>query len=757
MGFKPFSVPPFETGLEKDRDSFLIPDDAYPEIENAYIFRKRVLRKEGTELIGRISERGYLLYANVLVAGNTTYTNNMPANVSNPLTVIIQIIDTGGPGILHTFTDDGAGVLSDVGNGPGTVSYLSGGAFTINFPALPAPAGQYNVYASAEYYPLRPAMELPTRETIDLNREELLAFDTVKANRYNSATTMFQDISFSSGTSSGYAPVAWPANGQPISWTGADYDFYSTCNTDVQGVRYFWAVNNKFNDGIRYYNGTAGIPNVSGGWGRICPKLNISGNNRYLVTAKLLVPYKGRMLALNTQERNDTTGVNSIYQNRLRYSWVGDPSHADAFLENRGGGGSIDAPTSEQIVTYGFFKDVLIVFCERSVWQVVYSSNEVLPFYWQQINNQFGCESLKSVVQFDKGLFAVGDKAIITTDTVNVERIDLKIPDEVFDFHNDAQGPMRVHGIRDYHNQFVYWTIPTSPENKKFPDKILCLNYVEGAYSYFKDSFTCFGYFQDISDRTWRKMTTKWSEENTSWSSGKSQSDYPAICTGNQQGFIHLFDGRTYGNAVSLAVTGIAQTYPAQITAVNHNLSVGDFVMFESVGGMTEINDKVGKVTSISTSDPTVFYVDIDATGYTPYTTGGLLSIIDGFNIKTKKYNPFYTEGKQVRINYFDVYVNATANSSVDLDVFADDNTSVAMQSFVIPTSYEYGPTIPAEKYWKRVFMDVVGQYIQMRFYLSEGNIRNPDFSIADSAETIFGLHAMTIWLMPSGRLFSYV
>ena len=42
--------------------------------------------------------------------------------------------------------------------------------------------------------------------------------------------------------------------------------------------------------------------------------------------------------------------------------------------------------TDEQIISCEFIKDRLIVFFERSTWELAYTGNEVLPFIWQKIN-----------------------------------------------------------------------------------------------------------------------------------------------------------------------------------------------------------------------------------------------------------------------------------------------------------------------------------------------------------------------------------
>jgi len=67
-------------------------------------------------------------------------------------------------------------------------------------------------------------------------------------------------------------------------------------------------------------------------------------------------------------------------------------------------------------------------------------------------------------------------------------------------------------------------------------------------------------------------------------------------------------------------ITAITKAASAVVTAAGHTLSVGDYVILHGVGGMTEINDKIGIVTDINGND---FTIDINSTSFTNYTSGG--------------------------------------------------------------------------------------------------------------------------------------
>ena len=55
VSYKPLSVKGNATGLVQNREDFILPDDAYPVLENAYVWRERIKRKQGWQLLGRLS------------------------------------------------------------------------------------------------------------------------------------------------------------------------------------------------------------------------------------------------------------------------------------------------------------------------------------------------------------------------------------------------------------------------------------------------------------------------------------------------------------------------------------------------------------------------------------------------------------------------------------------------------------------------------------------------------------------------------
>lgn len=68
-----------------------------------------------------------------------------------------------------------------------------------------------------------------------------------------------------------------------------------------------------------------------------------------------------------------------------------------------------------------------------------------------------------------------------------------------------------------------------------------------------------------------------------------------------------------------VVITGVSQTYPAIINAVN-TYSIGQLVRISNVAGMTQLNGNNYIITAISSTQITI---DVNATGFTSYVSGG--------------------------------------------------------------------------------------------------------------------------------------
>lgn len=87
----------------------------------------------------------------------------------------------------------------------------------------------------------------------------------------------------------------------------------------------------------------------------------------------------------------------------------------------------------------------------------------------------------------------------------------------------------------------------------------------------------------------------------------------------------YKFNGSTIqvstGTSATKTITDISEANPAEVTSTAHGLLAGAVGLIAAVVGMTELNGNLYVVDNPTTNDFEL--AGVDATGYTPYTSGG--------------------------------------------------------------------------------------------------------------------------------------
>ncbi len=765
MGYTPYYIANYEedSGLETLHEPFLLPEKAFPLLDDAYVWRGRVKRRLGFQHLGRLR-----LVLTGRALGNTG-ASPWAFNIFTILGIVgepnaeIQVgsvvITIAGPIV---FTDNSDGTLTSLTPGnSGTINYETWDV-VLTHTAGPGVA----VTIDFSYYPNLPVMGLPNQQTTQINENNLIAFDEKYAYRFNAG--QFERLPST-------LPVTWNSNDEEFFWCLN----YGKVNNNIV----LWETNFHPTDPMYYWDTIT--------WTLFAPILrpDFAVNPTRLQQARILIGYKERLIVMNTYEgRTIATATN--FPNRIRFS-------ADAFqMFNQGAvgpgpawttvsdwaddvpgrGGFIDLPTTEQIITAEFIHDVLLIKTERQSWKLIFTGNKNLPFYYERINRFFGCESTFSIVPFDHGVLAVGNYGLTIDDSVNVVRIDDRIPDTVLSFNNDAGSVKRVHGIKDYGEQVVYWNYPSvytgSATGTVFPDKMLVYNYKNNTFATFNDSFTCFGYFQFASDETWSELNyLTWNDWNRAWDAGSAQSQYPHVCAGNQQGYVSVLNQGTY-NDFSLSVTNInSGVSPTVFTIPNHNLKTGRFIeLTDIISGLvpdyTTLNSHVFKVQALTADTMNLIqddgnFVDFGVAGN--YIGNGKATVLNNINITTKTFAPYYEAGSQVRVGYLDFLLDKTTNGEVSVNFNIDECTSLPINidsasvdgnlgSNVLYTKPENLTLIPFQANQSKILHRVYIQSISQNFSINITMTDQQMFSKAINSSA-FTMHAMVIYLSKNARL----
>lgn len=730
MAYDRFMIAPPDGGLQTDLRPWLIPDQAFARLKNAYVFRGRVRKRFGSYLMNNTDDPKLSRFR--INIATTDAGGNAAGVVPGVIWKIGQAFSVGDE--LFTVWQAN-GVMLTTGTGAGTYNTATG-AYTI------AGADPLTI---VYFYPAEPVMGLLTYEVGSINDEFIIGFDTQFAYEYNTAT-------------------GWTRLGTAI-WTGNNSQFY--WGYTIPGIaandNIFMVANYNPPDTLKYWDGVV--------WTNFTPVILASGD--FVQNARIVVQFHGRTLFINTIE--NIGGGNEIFLNRCRYSQRGSPLQVDAFREDIGGKGNfLDAYTQEAAITAEFIKDRLIVYFERSTWELVYLGNEIEPFRWQQINTELGVESTFSIVPFDKVAIGVGNVGVHACNGANVERIDDKIPDTVFEIHNENAGVERVYGIRDYYVEMVYWTFPAinATSDQPFPKRVLVYNYKNGTWSFNDDSITVFGYYQNITNLTWATATFLWQEGSETWSAGPLQTQFRQVIAGNQEGFTFIVFPDIARNAPALQITNIVVVgNTATVTIIDHNLQAGgdaDYIIFENIAttintlNITNLNGNIYPVASIIDKD-TFTIINNDPTNPINgvYDGGGTVARISRIDILTKQYNFYAKQGRNAYIQKVDFMVDKTSDGSITVDCFASSSTQslladglatgTVMGSNVLETFpfLLYPLEFTQSRLWHPVFLQADGEVVQLRIFLSDTQMINPEVVWSD-----FEMHAMLFYATPTaGRL----
>lgn len=665
-------------GLMTDQKPLMLPDEAFSNLQNAYVFRKRVKKRDGTVAMGRLRR----FFSNASI-GNLTVVGGMASfNIYSSLTsqtyfpiipetnaeIAEGTVSITVTGVAHPYIDQGNGILTNasVGNS-GKINYLTGNVILTTTASNGAAAT-----IIFGYYPSLPSMGIWKRDVSVVGIDITFFFDTKYAYQYVAGG--FQEV---------VPGQTWTG---PNNSNGTNTYFFWSCNYQgaTPDLKYFFTTNNNITGGtfdpIYYYNNSI--------WTALTPLIT---STMSLFQGLIIIPYYGRLLVLNTWEgvTTDTyTGATNFYA-RCRFSQIGDPTdQTNAWRQDIfGRGGYIDAPTNESIVGAAFHRNTLIVFFEYSTWQLRYIGEYGIPFIFERISSDFGSTSTFSQIVFDRGVYSVGGRGIIQAGANGVVRLDEQIPETVFSFDVNDETPSFVHGIRDFEKEVVYWNYldeSTAEGTQIWPNTTLLYNYQNNTWAQFRDTITCFGTGQFQFGITWDSLTTLWDDAEVTWDNVDDQQYVDYVLAGNQQGFISIYENQDAAVETTLpSVTNYSPTLaitafdfsdiPTEITIPNHNLANGEIIYIQGTLWSTAdpgINNQIYNVSIIDVNTITLGQWNNQSKNYgavtiatETYIGGGLISLLPRMNIVGKDFNPFQSVGKQFKLSYIDFQCDSSLAS----------------------------------------------------------------------------------------------
>lgn len=658
--------------------------------------------------------------------------------------------------------------------------------------------------------------------------QTLVAFSITKSYAYDPLLNIFVDISFL-------------ASGAAFSWINTINDYFWASNYAGS----MWVTNNVPGQFMRYWTGV-----TVNGWSNFRPTVN---GTTQMLRALIIIPYKGRLVALNTFE----TGAS--FPSRARWSQIGTPYTSNTTATNitnitaanpavvtvgstagfvigqpagildvqgsmasllnfnqfnvsaigggtitidvdttgltyvggtgtaqgpgttvpptpfqisifgwrddiPGRGGYVDADTSERIVSAEIVKDVLIVAFQRSTWRLRYTGNEILPFIWERLNTQYGAESTFSNIPFDEDALFFSRFGWIASTTNDVARIDQQIPDDSFSVESTDSGLTglaRIQGIRDYYRQFAYWAFPAIEGSLNEPDRIYAYNYIDKSWSIFTPSvpIRVFGSSSQNYDQTWQSLNAPadtWANFNNAqsrWSSfGTSQNiEFPQILGGDDAGNVYtMFEFgsiRNSDNGTNFDFNILTKTFNPYIEkGLNCRIGYVDVYCTTLTGGEFTFNHYVNDQTTPVFSRKVEIF---------PRSQTAILHVFPGFQTQFQTATPHnLINDQQVLITGMTGTIGDVMNNKQfsitrsSPDTFITDfngqgyvwNGGGVIQVGLRPN---YGSAT-----YTRIYLGAVAHMHQFEFTLTNDQVADPLNGTAQ-----FELQGMVIWSRPTGMI----
>jgi hypothetical protein len=726
MSYQSFLISNYATGLDRELQPWLLPNDAFVELLDGYVYRGVTNKRDGysgfANGIKSIYTESRMVHQISSVAPATGSINGTNKAFTWTLTAPVArgtVVITGSNPI-QVLTDDGLGGFT--GDGTGTINYTSG-AVSIVFTT--APIISSTVLLNYSYHPGNPVMGVMNFYPTDNVRQLILA-DTTYVNRYNSSTDRLDDIS--SSTTYNCTPTDF--------WSWVNY----ASATSIPRLLFCNGVNG---DVIQQYDGssvTAYAPTFTPG----------------TLNARQMFNVKDRLVLFQTTENG------TLYPRRIRISGTG--SNCDNFDNTATGAGFIDIPDNTWFFGAAFNRNDVLFFTEAATWILKYTGNDVIPFSLEKVDGSRGSLAAFSVISYLNRTMAASPRGLILCDGYQVERMDNNLPDFTFeDIDNNNFGSC-FSGFID-EDRDVYLLYPTQGQIRPslVPDgsssRILIINFEEDNYSTYQIPLSCMGNFQIAFNILWSDLTISNGYPNwdslasvySNWNSFPFSKGTPCAIGGGHKGEVwRLNDTQSEDNPQKIRAMTVIDSDTIRVTTDWNNYEIGDNIVFEGINGMIQANHQQAAIKAIGTPFNT-FDVDIQTTGFSAYSSGGIASKTISFSAVSKKLNPYVDQDKKVRCGWIYFYVSVTNTilenedgspvpALLDIDVITNDNQTNSVPAFQYQIDCSNLPGEAGSKQWVKIWINQTSRFLQFK-------MRN------NQAGAKIKVHAMMPGFQPIGRL----
>ena len=669
---------PFQTGLVSAYDDSLIPPDGFTKLSNFHISEGRIEKRSGFRFLSHMTHSPQTTITGITQANPAVVTVSSAAGLTNGMFIAI----TGVVG------------MTEVNNLRFKIANLSGTTFDLQDEAgVDIDSTGYTAYSSGGTLAQAPGNRImgSHRYIGPDNIKNTLVFDTKRAALWDDVNKNFDPLDTADIFDSDDTDYVWAVNWQ---------------HSDSDNRLYF--SNGKIYDGsslngIRYFSNPSGSTTTTTSF---VPDLNASAS-RKLYGAKLLFTLKDRLVALYTYEYDSSGPTTTTHPQRARWCQAQGPSNWKD--EVAGGGGFVDAPTGEHIISARDLGDRIIVFFTDSVWALSPLSDPSLPFIWTQLDSNRSCDAKMASVGFNSNVVALGTRGIVTANTQQVVRIDDKIKNFTTNDINYEEFA-KVFAFRDFRNERVITLYPSGTSDDA--DSALVFDEASASYSTYKLGMNVLGHTNDGEDYGLDDFTAAngldkaWEDfDEETFDSFFWQSNQDTIMGGDTSGNLYVMQSTLFDGNAQFAAT----------------LTSGDISPFKQMArsqfGYLDLYVEADEHTSFRVD----FYKDDDTSPVVTKKTNCLPDLREvGQIINITQANPAVvtlknhglSDGSQIYI-YGVSGMKDVSGGPYTVTVVDDNNISIGVDSTGF-SAYTTGGTVVKRPYyrtkvWKRVYAGSVG------------------------------------------------
>lgn len=495
MTYQPFLIANYQTGLDEELPVWLLPDDAFANLQNAYIERGTIKKRQGYRklfdvqhiLSGPTSQIGSISNSNMATVGapNHNLVDDTLIQISGVLGMT-EVNWTGGNTYRVLVLTSGTfqlrnldGTFVDSTNFP---PYISGGTVTSSLTIAGASSTNPMTLTTNFAHGLQNGATVSiygASGLVNVNAQPF-AIGNVTANTFQIPLDGTLSGSYTGGG------VVAQAAGLPVTGLIGFVDASGQQGLIVCDTRRLSLYD-------RYTNSLAPIGNCdlfSGGESDYFKSASL-GINLYLtngvdpilqidttafslqftkpqygpnagdviVAASDIVELRNRVVLAAPTYSGEISG---LQPQRLTFSAINDSTSSMAWRGDVSGyGGYIDAPTGESMQCVAEFRDTLIVAFDRSLWKIRSLPNPSLPFVFERIDTVSGAYSRTSMTANQDAVLGLGDNGIFATNGATAQRLDAKIPLFVYQAIDQSLRD-QIFCFRNAFTRQIWWLYPTT-------------------------------------------------------------------------------------------------------------------------------------------------------------------------------------------------------------------------------------------------------------------------------------------------------